>query len=158
MKYGIFFKHPMNHKRGYAYNKNWINIEVIDNNFNMEKILVNLQQNWNSNNKLFKLQECGIVLKLESNINNSKTELSEFKSEYKTIKQYIDYDSGNINYLTKDHDGFSTAVLEVPLCCSETDEIAIKDCIDYDWEYAFFFNEKDKKWSSVKIENDGEKK
>ena len=152
MEYGLFFKHPMNNKRGLSFNNKWINIEVIDKNgFNLEKVLANLQQNWNSNKKLFKLQECGSVFELGTNFNTSKTELSNFKLEYNNVKQYVDYDSGDINYLTKDHDGFSTAVLEVPFFCSETKEIAIKECADYMWEYAFFFDEN--KWTYEKIEN-----
>lgn len=145
--YGIFFKHPRTNIRGYDIVKddNWINIECKDEKFNVESILNNLNENWNSNKKLFKLQLCGNVLKLGTNVENSKTELSEFKKNYKKVKTYIDFYTGDVEYSNQED------ILKVPFYVSENMETAMKECVDYDWSYAFFYDEETKKFIPKEI-------
>lgn len=150
MKYGILFHHPLNDKRGYksvlpngGKYENWfVNIEVRDDNFSTEQVLDFLNKHWNSTSKLFKLQECGNVIKLGTTVSNSVTELSCFKDKHSGVKKYVDECSGDIDYLTKDTDGFSTAVLEVPMCMCKDIESALKEVYEYEWEYIFILNDK----------------
>lgn len=158
MKYGILFHHPLTEKRGYktvfpngGKYENWfINIEVHDDNFDPDNVLDLLNKNWNSSKKLFKLQECGIVINLGTNVNNSITELSCFKEKHKGAKKYEDEFSGDIDYLAKDTDGFSTEVLEVPMCMCKDIKSALKEVYEYEWEYIFVLN--DKTFEKIKVE------
>lgn len=159
MKYGILFHHPLTDKRGYKISLpnegeygNWfINIEVHDDNFDPDKVLDLLNKNWNSTKKLFKLQECGSVINLGTNVNNSVTELSVFKEKHKGVKKYDDEFSGNIDYLAKDTDGFSTAVLEVPMYMCKDIQTALKEVPEYEWEYIFVLN--NNKFTVIKIDS-----
>ena len=159
MKYCILFKHPFNVKRGLKYFSNkkkmYINIEVCAdyNTFSIEKTLKLLNDKWNNNKKLYDLQKCGTVFELGTNVENSKTELSKFKKEHKQMKEYVNIDNGDINYLTEDKDGFSTAVLEIPVFANEGLHEILKAAKEYEWNYLFILNEQTKNFDFIEIGN-----
>ena len=172
--YGVFFKHPKTNKHGLeTLSPDWriipsskdgedpldqwyINIEVInhDCNFDPKQIKDFLDKHWNSQKKLLKLQECGSVWKLATNVKECDTELSHFRNEYKgKMGKYEDDNSGELTYYIEQHD-CPDATLKIPLYATLGKNLIESDCKDNEWEYAFVFDEKIKKFEMWKINLD----
>lgn len=178
--FGIFFKHPRTEKHGlksltityplkpndnelkFLTDKNemldrwYINIEVInrDSNFDPEQIKDFLDKHWNSQKKLLKLQECGTVWKLTTNVKDCDTEVSHFRNEYKgKMKKYEDDNSGELTYYIEQKD-CPDPTLKIPLYATLGKNLIKSDCKDNEWEYAFVFDEKTKKFEMLKIDLD----
>lgn len=172
--YGIFFKHPRTEKHGLEslspdwrflasskdgedpLDKWYINIEVInrDEDLNPEQIKEFLDKHWNSQKKLLKLQEHGSIWKLATNVKDSDTELSHFRSEYKgKMEKYEDERTGELTYYIEQRD-CPDATLKIPLYATLGKNLIKSDCRDNEWEYAFVFDEKTKKFEMIKIDLD----
>ena len=171
--YGIFFKHPKTNKHGLEtlspdwrvlqnsknsedpLDKWYINIEVInhDCNFDPKQIKDFLDKHWNSQKKLLKLQECGSVWKLATNVKECDTELSHFRNEYKgKMGKYEDTNSGELTYYIEQHD-YPDATLKVPLYATLGKNLIESDCKDNEWECAFVFDEKTKRFEMILIKD-----
>ena len=169
--YGIFFKHPRTEKHGLEtlspdwrilpsskdgeepLDKWYINIEVINNddNFNPEQIKEFLDKHWNSQKKLLKLQECGSIWKLATNVKECDSEVSHFRSEYKgKMKKYEDERTGELTYYIEQKN-CPDATLKIPLYATLGKNLIKSDCRDNEWECAFVFDEKTKKFEILKI-------
>ena len=169
--YGIFFKHPRTKKHGLeALSPDWrillsskdsedpldkwyINIEVInhDDNFYPWQIKDFLDKHWNAQEKLLKLQEQGSIWKLSNNVKDCDTEVSRFFNEYKgKMEKYEDERSGELTYYIEQKD-YPDATLKIPLYATFGKNLIKSDCQDYEWEYAFVFDEKTKKFEMLKI-------
>ncbi len=110
-----------------------------------------LDKHWNSQKKLLKLQECGSVWKLATNVKECDTELSHFRNEYKgKIGKYEDDNSGELTYYIEQHD-CPDATLKIPLYATLGKNLIESDCKDNEWEYAFVFDEKIKKFEMWKM-------
>lgn len=172
--YGIFFKHPRTEKHGLEslspdwrvllsskdgkdpLDKWYINIEVInhDDNLDPEQIKEFLNEHWNSQKKLLKLQEHGSIWKLATNVKDSDTEVSHFCSEYKgKMEKYEDERTGELTYYIEQKD-YPDATLKIPLYATLGKNLIKSDCRDNLWEYAFVFDEKTKKFDMLKINLD----
>jgi hypothetical protein len=172
--YGIFFKHPRTKKYGLeALSPDWrilsssknsedpldkwyINIEVInhDDNFYPEQIKDFLDKHWNSQEKLLKLQEQGFIWKLATNVKDCDTEVSRFCNEYKgKIEKYEDERTGELTYYIEQKNCYD-AILKIPLYATLGKNLIKSDCKDNEWEYAYVFDEKTKKFEMLKINLD----
>ena len=168
--YGIFFKHPRTEKHGLEtlssdwrilssskdeedpLDKWYINIEVIhrDDIFNPEQIKEFLNKHWNSPKKLLKLQECGSVWKLATNVKDCDTEVSRFRNEYKgKMKKYEEERTGELTYYIEQKD-CPDAILKIPLYATLGKNLIKSDCRDNEWECAFVFDAENK---SFEIKN-----
>lgn len=172
--YGIFFKHPRTEKHGLEslspdwkvlasskdgedpLDKWYINIEGInlDKDIDPEQIKDFLDKHWNSQKKLLKLQECGSIWKLATNVKDCDTELSHFRSEYiGKMKKYEDERTGELTYYIEQKN-CRDATLKIPLYATLGKKLIKSDCRDLLWEYAFIFDEKTKKFEMLKINLD----
>lgn len=162
--YGIFFKHPRTEKHGLEtlspdwrilpsskdekdpLDKWYINIEVIhrDDNFDPEQIKEFLDKHWNSQKKLLKLQECGTIWKLATNVKDCDTEVSRFRNEYKgKMEKYEEERTGELTYYIEQKD-CPNATLKIPLYATLGKNLIKSDCRDNEWECAFVFDENSK--------------
>lgn len=172
--YGIFFKHPRTEKHGLEslspdwrilasskdgedpLDKWYINIEVInlDDNLNPEQIKAFLDKHWNFQEKLLKLQEFGSIWKLASTPKGCDSEVSCFRSEYKgKMEKYEDERTGELTYYIEQK-YCPDATLKIPLYATLGKNLIKSDCKDNEWEYAFVFDEKTKKFEMLKIDLD----
>lgn len=172
--YGIFFKHPRTEKHGLEslspdwrilasskdgedpLDKWYINIEVIhlDDNFEPEQIKEFLDKHWNSQKKLLKLQECGSIWKLATNVKDCDTEVSHFRNEYiGKMNKYEDERTGEFTYYIEQK-YCPDATLKIPLYATLGKNLIKSDCRDNEWECAFVFDEKTKKFEMLKINLD----
>lgn len=172
--YGIFFKHPRTEKHGLEslspdwrvllsskdgedpLNKWFINIEVInrDDIFDPEQIKEFLNEHWNSQKKLLKLQEFGTIWKLASTPDECDSEVSRFRSEYiGKMKKYEDERTSELTYYIEQKD-YPAATLKIPLYATLGKNLIKSDCKDNEWECAFVFDEKTKKFEMLKIDLD----
>ena len=158
--YGIYFKHPRTRKRGYDLsNDMYINIEVVDHNNIYESdpdaLKDFLNQHYNSAEKLFKLQSYGTIFDLKETPENSDTELSRFRrrnsgAKFITNEDLHDFSHDGTLFYYAEFKNQPSDKLEVDLCTNKFEEI--KECsLDYDWKYAFIFDENTKKFSYIKI-------
>ena len=124
----------------------YINIEVIhrDDNFDFEQIKEFLDTHWNSQKKLLKLQECGSVWKLATNVKDCDTEVSRFRNEYEgKMEKYEDERTGELTYYIEQKD-CPDATLKIPLYATLGKNLIKSDCRDNEWECAFIFNAESK--------------
>ena len=156
MECGIFFKRPITKRRGYNLPDNYINIEVHtwseknQSSDDPEKILLKLNHYWNTSEKLFKLQEHGLIYHLGNNFIESDTEYKRFKGNAK-VKEIINQETGDITYIRKSKEDYMDVYLENPLYMCKEDEID-KVAFDQEWSYAFIFDEVNKKFTYRKVD------
>ena len=113
-----------------------------------------MDKHWNSQKKLLKLQEFGTIWKLASTTKECDSEVSHFRSEYKgKMEKYEDERSGEITYYIKQKD-CPDAILKIPLYATLGKNLIKSDCRDNEWECAFVFDEKTKKFEMLKINLD----
>ena len=162
MMYAIIFQRPTNERRGWSYDSDkndwWINIECNypeGEKFDPEKTLRLLNQYWNSDKKLMKLQSQGTVWKLGPSLEECVTDLSHFsgisKGKYKTYVSDSPSSLGDINYVS-DNEYDRSESLNVPLYMSKSIESSLRDANDYEWEYVFIFDKDNKNFTYKKIE------
>ena len=156
MEYGIFFKRPKYNERGFNLPNDYINIEVHtwseknESSENPEEILLKLNRYWNKSEKLFKLQEHGVIYHLGNNFAESDTEYKRFKGNAK-VKEIINQETGDITYIRKSKEDYMDVYLENPLYMCKEEEID-KVAFDQEWSYAFIFDEVNKKFTYRKID------
>jgi hypothetical protein len=156
MEYGIFFKRPKTQKRGSHLADIYINIEVHtwseknQSSDDPEEILLKLNHYWNNSEKLFKLQEHGVIYHLGKNFTESDTEYKRFKGNAK-VKEIINQETGDITYVRKSKEDYMDVYLENLVFMSEEENIE-RDAFEQDWSYVFIFDEINKKFTYRKID------
>jgi hypothetical protein len=93
-------------------------------------------------------------LKGITNVKECDSEVSHFRSEYKgKMEKYEDERTGELTYYIEQK-YCPDATLKIPLYATLGKNLIESDCRDNEWEYAFVFDEKTKKFEMLKIDLD----
>jgi hypothetical protein len=93
-------------------------------------------------------------LKGITNVKECDSEVSHFRSEYKgKMEKYEDERTGELTYYIEQK-YCPNATLKIPLYATLGKNLIKSDCRDNEWEYAFVFDEKTKKFEMLKIDLD----